>query len=76
MESEQLMARKFQRLGAFIRIAAISLFGLTLLKLFLYDIAHLSTISKTIVFISLGLILLVISFIYNKYKHLIFDEKK
>jgi uncharacterized membrane protein len=52
----------------YLRIAAFVLFGLVLLKLFFYDIAHLSTIAKTIVFIVLGLILLVISFLYNKYK--------
>lgn len=51
-----------------IRILAISLFGITLIKLFFYDISQLDTISKTIVFISLGLILLIISFLYNKYK--------
>lgn len=52
----------------YLRIAAISLFGLVLVKLFFYDIAHLSTIAKTIVFITLGVILLLISFLYNKYK--------
>ncbi len=52
-----------------IRIAAIVLFGTTLLKLFTYDIAHLNTIAKTIVFLSLGIILLIISFLYNKYKN-------
>ncbi|HRK81377.1 MAG TPA: DUF2339 domain-containing protein [Saprospiraceae bacterium] len=51
-----------------LRIAAIGLFGITLLKLFFYDLAHLDTISKTIVFVSLGLLLLGISFLYNKYK--------
>ena len=58
----------------YLRITAIALFGITLLKLFFYDIAHLETIPKTIVFVSLGSILLVISFLYNKYKHFIFDE--
>jgi uncharacterized membrane protein len=56
-----------------LRIGAIVLFAITLAKLFLYDIASLSTISKTIVFVSLGLMLLIISFLYNKYKSLIFD---
>lgn len=60
----------------FLRISAFVLFGLTLVKLFFYDIAHLTTIAKTIVFISLGLILLVISFMYNKYAKSISDEKK
>lgn len=56
-----------------LRIGAIALFGLTLLKLFFYDIADLDTISKTIVFVSLGILLLIVSFLYNKYKSLIFD---
>ena len=59
-----------------LRVAAIILFGITLVKLFLYDIAHLGTISKTIVFVSLGILLLVISFLYNKYKNLILDDNK
>jgi len=57
-----------------LRIGAIILFGGTLVKLFLYDIAYLNTISKTIVFVSLGVLLLIISFLYNKYKHLITDD--
>lgn len=52
----------------YLRIAGISLFGITLVKLFAYDIASLNTISKTIVFVSLGILLLIISFLYNKYK--------
>jgi uncharacterized membrane protein len=56
-----------------LRIAAIVLFGATLVKLFFYDISHLNTISKVIVFVSLGLLLLIISFLYNKYKDKIFD---
>jgi uncharacterized membrane protein len=59
-----------------LRIAAIVLFSVTLIKLFYYDMAHLETIDKTIVFVSLGILLLVISFLYNKYKHLIFEEDK
>ena len=59
-----------------LRILAIALFGITLLKLFFYDIVHLNTIRKTIVFVSLGILLLIISFLYNKYKHLILDDDK
>jgi uncharacterized membrane protein len=58
----------------YIRLAAIILFGITLIKLFFYDIASLNTISKTIVFVSLGILLLIISFLYNKYKLRISDE--
>lgn len=58
----------------YLRIIAISLFGVTLIKLFFYDIAHLDTIAKTIVFVSLGVLLLIISFLYNKYKNIISNE--
>jgi len=57
-----------------LRIGAIALFAVTLVKLFFYDIADLNTIAKTIVFVSLGVLLLIISFLYNKYKHIISDE--
>ncbi len=59
-----------------LRISAIALFGVTLVKLFFYDISHLDTIAKTIVFVSLGILLLIISFLYNKYKHIISEETK
>ena len=57
-----------------LRIGGIGLFAVTLAKLFLYDIAGLNTISKTIVFLSLGLLLLIISFLYNKYKSIINND--
>lgn len=53
----------------YLRIGGMALFAITLIKLFVYDIAHLNTISKTIVFVSLGVLLLIISFLYNKYKN-------
>lgn len=57
-----------------LRIFAIVLFTITLLKLFFYDISHLDTIAKTIVFVSLGILLLIISFLYNRYKDVITNE--
>lgn len=57
-----------------LRITAIILFGGTILKLFFYDLSNLATVPKTIVFISIGAILLVVSFMYNKYKNLIFGN--
>lgn len=59
-----------------LRLLAIILFGITLIKLFLYDIATMNTIRKTIVFVLLGILLLIISFLYNKYKHLLLDDEK
>jgi hypothetical protein len=59
----------------YLRFGAFALFGITLVKLFFYDIAKLETIFKTVVFISLGILLLVISFLYNKYKKRMFGEE-
>ncbi len=59
-----------------LRIGAIALLGLTLAKLFFYDIADLDTISKTVVFVSLGILMLIVSFLYNKYKAFIFETKE
>ena len=56
----------------YLRVAAIILFGITLLKLSIYDIRGMDSLSKTIVFISLGILLLIISFLYNKYRKIIF----
>ena len=57
-----------------LRVASLFLFGVTLVKLFFYDITHLSTISKTVVFMVLGILLLTISFIYNKYRDQIISD--
>jgi uncharacterized membrane protein len=59
-----------------LRIAAIVLFSVTLVKLFFYDLSALTTIAKTIVFVVLGILLLIISFLYNKYRNIISGEAK
>ncbi|UZD37284.1 DUF2339 domain-containing protein [Capnocytophaga ochracea] len=58
------------------RISGIILVGFTLLKLFFYDTTHLDTLHKTIVFVLLGVLLLVASFLYNKYTKEIEGEQK
>ena len=58
------------------RISGIILVGFTLLKLFFYDTTHLDTLHKTIVFVLLGILLLVASFLYNKYTKEIEGEQK
>jgi hypothetical protein len=57
-----------------LRIGGIALFFLTLLKVFFFDLTHLSTISKTIVFISLGVFLLIVSYLYQRFKAAIPEE--
>ncbi len=59
------------------RISAISLFGITIIKLLIFDTWNLSTGYKVIAYMLLGVILLVVSFLYQKFKVLIFgDENK
>lgn len=51
-----------------LRISAILLLGATLLKVLFYDLSSLSSISKTVVLVILGIILLAASFLYNKFR--------
>ena len=69
-----LVALGIRKKKTHLRIGAFVLFAATLLKLFLYDIAYLNTISKTIVFVSLGILLLISSFLYTKYRKQIFED--
>ncbi len=57
-----------------LRISAIVIFGITLVKLFIYDIEDLGTLGKTAVFVSLGVLMLIVSFLYHKYKGLIAES--
>lgn len=59
-----------------LRIIALVLLALTLIKLFTYDIKDVSEAGKIIAFIILGVVLLVMSFMYQKIKALIMEEDK
>lgn len=59
-----------------LRVGAMVLFAITIIKVFFYDLAELNTISKTIVLVSLGILLLISSFLYNKFKNLIGEENE
>jgi uncharacterized membrane protein len=54
-----------------IRLMAIALLGLTIAKVFLIDLSNLQAIYKVISFIFLGVILILISFMYQKFSHII-----
>jgi uncharacterized membrane protein len=58
-----------------VRIIALTLLGLTILKLFLFDIKNASETGKIIAFILLGVLILIISFVYQKIKVLVLDDK-
>jgi uncharacterized membrane protein len=58
------------------RVVALVLIGITLIKLFTYDIKDASEAGKIIAFIILGVVLLIISFMYQKIKALLLDDEK
>jgi uncharacterized membrane protein len=59
-----------------IRISSIILFGFTILKIFIYDLSFLETLYRIFSFIGLGVILLVVSYLYQRYKDVILGEAK
>lgn len=69
-----LIVQGIRQKNKILRITAIAAFAVTLLKLFLYDLTGMSTLTKTISFISLGVILLLVSYLYNRYKEVLFGE--
>ncbi|MES2836449.1 MAG: DUF2339 domain-containing protein [Bacteroidota bacterium] len=60
-----------------LRITAICIFGITLIKLFVIDIQTLSKGFKIVAFLALGALLLTVSFLYQKFAKIIFasDEE-
>lgn len=57
-----------------LRILSLALFAITIFKLFIFDIRDISEAGKIIAFILLGVLLLIISFMYQKVKKLIVDD--
>jgi len=57
-----------------LRIIAIAIFGIAILKIFIYDLKFLETLYRIFSFIGLGLILLSVSFLYQRFKSAIFDS--
>jgi len=56
------------------RISSIILFAITLIKLLLIDSMGFSSVEKVIAYLFIGIVLLVISFLYQKFKKIIFGE--
>jgi uncharacterized membrane protein len=57
-----------------LRIISITLFGITLLKLFIFDIRNIGAGGKIAAFIMLGVLLLIVSFMYQRLKKLLIDD--
>ncbi len=54
-----------------LRYLAIGLFAVAILKVFLLDLASLSQLGRIISFIGLGVVLLLVSFLYQRFTHVI-----
>jgi hypothetical protein len=70
-----LMAFGIWKRARLLRFTSIVLFGLTILKVFLYDLSFLDTLYRIFSFIGLGVILLAVSFLYQKYKAIILADR-
>lgn len=57
-----------------LRIVALVLFGATLVKLFSYDIRNIPPGGKIVAFILLGVVLLTVSFMYQRLKKILIDD--
>lgn len=63
-----LMVMGFLRRSKALRMLAIGLFGITMVKLFVVDMSHFSTPWRILSFIVLGLMLVAVSYLYYRYK--------
>jgi uncharacterized membrane protein len=61
-----LMAVGFRRRASFLRWIALVLLGMTVAKVFFYDLSELQRLYRILSFIGLGVLLLAISFAYQK----------
>ena len=56
-----------------LRLLSIAFFGITIIKVFIFDLSFLETLYRIFSFIALGLILLTVSYLYQRYKNIILD---
>lgn len=66
------MHKKFKPL----RIISLLLFSITLVKLFLFDIRNIPIAGKIAAFFCLGVLLLVVSFMYQRLKKIIIEDEE
>jgi uncharacterized membrane protein len=69
-----LMLQGMRHKIAHLRIIALTIFAATILKLFVYDISNMGQGAKIAAFVILGIILLLVSFMYQKIKNLFTDN--
>ncbi len=66
-----VMAFGIWRRTRILRLMAMVLFGVTILKIFIYDLSFLDTLYRIFSFVALGLILLAVSYLYQRYRAII-----
>ena len=54
-----------------VRVQSIVIFGAAIIKIFVYDLSFLETLYRIFSFVGLGLILLMVSYLYQRYRHVI-----
>ncbi len=69
-----LMIWGMQKRQRMLRIVSLALFGFILVKLFLFDIRGMNETGKILAFVGLGVLLMVVSFLYQKLKKLLVDN--
>jgi len=67
-----LLAAGIRRRAKLLRVMALVLLGGTLAKVMLLDLSRLEALWRILSFLGLGLLLLAASFLYYKYRHIIF----
>jgi len=70
-----IMIIGLRKRNTMLRIISLSIFGVIILKLFVFDIREMSAGGKTAAFIILGIILLLVSFLYQKLKKFVFGDE-
>lgn len=76
LSSFALMWMGMKRKNRTLRIISLVVFGITLLKLFIFDIRNIPVAGKIAAFFSLGVLLLIISFMYQRLKKIIIEDEK
>lgn len=66
-----VIAYGFARRIVTLRLLGIVIFGLAILKIFIFDFSSLETLNRIFSFIGLGIMLLATSYLFQRYKHLI-----
>ncbi len=61
----------FRQRSKLLRIAGMTLFGVTLLKVFLVDLIDISTESRILLFVAIGVLLLITSYFYQRFKNVL-----